>query len=127
MEHCEKHEEHSPTCRDCYRVLVYGRPKTPARKSDPDESHKGVKAIAKGFTRNRALILRLDYPRGGLNYREIAAKSGIYPTSASRVITSMVREGTLYIHRTDGRTQYYLPSPQNGRISGSDIIPLEEF
>lgn len=95
-----------------------------ARKTDPSTSHDGVKQIRAKHSQNRAKILALDFG-DGLNYRQIAEQADIYPTTASRTITTMVREGSLVVARTDGRTQYYVPA--NGLPDDSDMIEDEEL
>jgi len=91
-----------------------------ARKSDPSTAHDGVARIREILSDNRRKILALEFPPTGLNYRQIAAQSGIYPTTASRTITTMYREGSLV--RVGKDKGGFLYAPQNGLISPSRII-----
>jgi predicted transcriptional regulator len=79
-----------------------------ARKGDPTTAHDGVKRIGASVSQHRQSVLSLSYPDGGLNYREIAEAAGIYPTTCSRVITTLVREGSLRLIGTQGRCGLYV-------------------
>lgn len=79
-----------------------------ARKSDPATAHDGVASIGASVSKHRQSVLALSYPDTGLNYREIAEAAGIYPTTCSRVITTLVREGSLRRIGTQGRCGLYV-------------------
>jgi hypothetical protein len=99
-------------CRTGHKPSDIGRDgwlKPRARKTDPGTAHEGVARIHKSVSENRALILALTFPPSGLNYREIADQSGIYPTTASRTITTMYRQGDLQrIGKDAGGYRYVL-------------------
>lgn len=75
-----------------------------------------MERIVESVPENRAKILALDFGTG-LNYRQIAEQTGIYPTSCSRIITTMVRENSLVVAYTTKRIAYYLPTSQMGQAA----------
>ena len=80
-----------------------------ARHTDPGTAHKGVKRIGALYPKRRAQILALHFPTRGLNYRQIAQQTDIYPTTCSRVLTTMHRDGSIAIVGKDKTGQLYLP------------------
>lgn len=80
-----------------------------ARNSDPETSHEGVARISAGVSENRRKIQAIEFPPHGLNYREIAEAAGIYPTTCSRVITTMYRQGDLRRIGKDSGGYRYIP------------------
>jgi hypothetical protein len=97
-------------------------PAISARVTDPETAHEGVAHISESQSENRALILALNFPPQGLNYREISALTDIYPTTCSRVITTMYRQGDLRrIGKDEGGYRYV---PENGLHNGS--VSLDE-
>lgn len=121
---CGRHGEgvYVPTCEHCDKAKQrYWASKKPvknlpmpdaARRTDPQTAHEGVKRIHK-TTGNQSAVLALDYSTP-LHYREIADRSGVYPTAVSRVITTLVRDGRLKIAGERDGCQTYIKTASSG-------------